>query len=147
MLAAVLVLLAGCGGGRTARFASVESASPPEPDTVLEPVTHQEQLIAQGARLAVSDGCTACHLNGRHNTLGPNFARFAGHRVALVDGRRVLVDKNFLTDALMHPEQNVVKGYPSAPMLQSMRRLGLTHNPTQVAALVAFIEMVGPETP
>lgn len=147
LLAGVLPLLTGCGAGGSATTASVESASPPEPEVASDPLTLQERRVAQGARLAVSDGCTACHLNGGRRTVGPDFASFAGHRVALVDGRRVIVDAHFLTQGLVHPANNVVRGYLAGPMLDAMRRLRLEDNPAQIAALVAFIQQIGPETP
>jgi len=75
--------LAGCGtsGGSS-------GAASTEPSYVKEPFTHQQLLVEQGARLAVSDGCTACHLNAAGRGIAPSFASFAGHRVTLADGHR-----------------------------------------------------------
>ncbi len=115
------------------------------PAYVTAPFTHEEQLVEQGAHLAVADGCTACHLVGRSHSLGPDFAGFAGHAVALADGRRRIVDERFLHEGLEHPEQAELRGYDAAPMLAAVKRLHLASEPGQVAALAAFIEQIGPE--
>jgi cytochrome c oxidase subunit II len=112
------------------------------------PFTHQERLVERGARLYVSDGCSACHsIGARHGTLGPSFAVLAGNSVTLRDGRRVLVDERFLHAALADPASAEVRGYAPAPMLAAIRRLRLARDPAAIAALAAFIEQIGPETP
>jgi hypothetical protein len=137
------LLLAGCGSSVPSGGAG--SSSSGVPAYVTAPFTHEERLVEQGARLAVADGCTACHLVGRSKSVGPNFAGFAGHAVTLADGRRVLVDERFLREGLEHPERAELKGYDAAPMLAAVKRLQLADEPAQVAALAAFIEQIGPE--
>jgi len=138
-------MLAGCGMGGSSRGAA--SSGSTAPSYVTEPFTHQQQLVEQGARLAVADGCAACHLGAAGRGIAPSFASFAGHRVTLAEGRRVLVDEHFIHLGLLHPGQNEIKGYDPAPMLKAIRRLSLADNPGQVAALTAFIEQIGPEPP
>jgi cytochrome c2 len=137
------LLLAGCGSSGPSSGAASSSSSVPA--YVTAPFTPEERLVEQGARLAVADGCTACHLVGKSKRVGPNFAGFAGHAVTLVDGRKVLVDERFLREGLEHPEHAELKGYGAAPMLAAVERLHLAAEPAQVAALAAFIEQIGPE--
>jgi hypothetical protein len=94
----------------------------------------------------VADGCSACHLNGTNQKLAPSFTSLAGHKVKLRDGRTALVDEQFLRKGLIDPGSEELAGYPAAPMLAALRRLRLAQRPSDVAALVAFIEQVGPET-
>jgi len=137
--------LAGCGtSGSSSGAASTTST---EPSYVKEPFTHQQQLVEQGARLAVSYGCAACHLGAAGRGIAPSFGSFAGHRVTLADSRRVLVDEHFIREGLLHPGDAEIKGYDPAPMLAAIRRLQLAGDPGQVAALTAFIEQIGPEPP
>jgi cytochrome c2 len=136
-------LLAGCGTSGSSNGAGSSTAT--EPAYVTAPFTHEQLLVEQGARLAVADGCTACHLVGKSQSVGPDFAGFAGRAVTLADGRRVLVDERFLREGLEHPEQAELKGYAAAPMLAAVKRLHLAGEPGQVAALAAFIEQIGPE--
>jgi hypothetical protein len=136
------VALAGCA---TSHPSAIQSATPAEPQYAPSPLSNTEQLVAQGASLVVSDGCSACHLPRTGKALGPNFTSFAGHRVTLADGRRVLVGLPFLQAGLEHPESNEIAGYDPAPMLAAIRRTGLSHRPRALAALAAFIEQMGPE--
>ena len=140
---ALAFALAGCGSSGSSSGAG--SSSSTEPAYVTAPFTHEQQLVEQGARLAVVDGCTACHLVGKSQSIGPDFAGFAGHTVTLAEGRRVLVDEHFLREGLLHPERAELKGYDAAPMLAAVRRLHLAGDPGEVAALAAFVEQIGPE--
>lgn len=115
------------------------------PAYLTEPETRQQQLIAEGARLVVADGCASCHLSASTPVPAPSFTSFAGHHVALADGRRVRVNERFLREGLLHPTVYEIKGYAAAPMLAALERVHLANEPAQLAALAAFIEEVGPE--
>jgi len=140
---ASLLALCSCGGGATTGDGQPHTASVPA--YVVEPFSHEQQLVEQGARLVVADGCAACHLSARGKAIAPSFASFAGHRVELTDGRSVLVDERFLHEGLLNPRRTVIKGYAATPMLAALQRLHLSGHPQQVAALAAFVEQVGPE--
>lgn len=135
--------LSGCGS--QASSPRQGSSASTEPGYVSEPFTHEQQLVAQGARLIVTDGCSACHLIGRNARIAPSFTGFAGRYVTLAGGRRVLVDEQFLREVLLHPSDAPISGYDPEPMLSAVRRLHLNDEPEQVAALAAFIEQIGPE--
>ncbi len=138
---AVMLSLAGCGGNATDHSSSNSTV----PGYVSEPFSHQQQLIEQGARLVVADGCAACHLEATTTKVAPSFASFAGHRMTLTNGRSVVVNERFVTQALLHPGKTSIRGYDAASMLAATRRLDLPKHPEQVAALAAFIEQIGPE--
>jgi cytochrome c oxidase subunit 2 len=136
--------LCGCGSQGSSSQQSATSSSAPA--FAAEPYTPQQQRVEQGAHLVIADGCSSCHLNGSNPHLAPSFTSLAGHRVTLTDGRHVLVDEHFLRDSLLRPSGAEVAGYDPAPMLAAVRRLHLANHPAQVAALVAFMEQIGPET-
>jgi hypothetical protein len=143
LLAGVALLAtSGCGAGKAPNIVHARAAN--EPTYSPEPRTHEQRLVEEGARLVVSDGCSSCHLNGRPG-VAPSFAGFAGQRVTLTDGHRVLVEERFLREALSDPRKTPIKGYALAPMLAAVARLHLSSQPKQVAALAAFIEQIGPE--
>lgn len=143
LLATAMLSLAGCGAsGQTISQGSLTST---EPSYVSEPFTHEQQLIAQGASLVISYGCSACHLSPTGRRIAPSFANLAGHRVTLTDGRRVLVDERFLREALRNSGHTQIKGYDSALMRRAITHLRLASHPQQAAALAAFIEQIGPE--
>jgi hypothetical protein len=135
--------LCGCGAGTAPSRPRARSATVPA--YVTEPFTHEQQLVEQGARLVVADGCAACHLIASPRGVAPSFSSFAGHRVTLSGGRSVVVDEHFVREGLLHPRANELTGYDPAPMLAALGRLQLGARPAQVAALAAFIEQVGPE--
>jgi len=144
MLASALgVVLAGCGAGGSSSSGSHAASVP---SYVSEPFTNEQQLVEQGARLVVADGCASCHLSAKGKAIAPSFSSLAGHRVTLTDGRTVLVEERFLRESLLDPSRTLIKGYDPAPMLAALRRLRLASQPHQVAALAAFIEQVGPES-
>jgi len=135
--------LSGCGSATAPRTRASPTSA--QPEYLSEPLTPQQQRVEQGARLIVSFGCAACHLANRDHDVGPSFANLAGHDVTLAGGRRVLVDEHFLAEALLDPRRNALSGYDPAPMLTAVAHLHLGRRPAQVAALVAFIEQIGPE--
>jgi hypothetical protein len=139
---ALLCVLSGCGasGTDTARLQSSGGAT-----TTPEPFTHEQQLVVQGARLVVADGCSACHLDKLKQSVSPSFASFAGHEVTLTNGKRALVEEAFVREGLLHPSSHELKGYDPDPMLNALARLHFQTKPAQVDALAAFIEQIGPE--
>jgi hypothetical protein len=143
LVAALLVSLAGCGASD--KPGGQGSSSSTAPAYVSEPFTAQQRLIEQGAHLVVSDGCSACHLIATARNIAPSFASFAGHRFTLTNGRRVIVNEQFVREALLHPDTPPIKGFDPVPMLQATKHLDLATHPQQVAALAAFIEQIGPE--
>ncbi len=143
--ATVLALsLPGCGGGG-GTTASVQGQLTPEPAYLTAPFSHEQQLVEQGARLVVADGCSVCHLAKTQQRSAPSFGSFAGNYFTLANGRRVLIDERFVREALLDVHKSPIKGYDPAPMIAAVQRLHLSSKPEQVAALAAFIEQIGPE--
>lgn len=140
-LGGLVLALGGCGGASGSRAVGAGV-----PAYVTEPFTPQQHLVAKGARLILTDGCSVCHLEAAAKNHAPDFNSFAGHVVTLTDGRRVLVNESFLEQSLVHPARDELKGYDAAPMLAALARLHLYSEPAQVRALAAFIEQIGPET-
>lgn len=145
LVCGTVVCLCGCGSG-TGGASATTASSVSVPSYVTAPFTHQERLVGQGAGLFVADGCSACHSIAGRAGLGPSFAKFAGNRVVLTDGRSALVDEAFLRRALLEPRATALRGYPLAPMLAAVARLHFAEHRADVTALAAFIEQIGPES-
>jgi hypothetical protein len=143
LAAASLLLLTGCGSAK--KPVNVASPSRPEPQRAPE-YTREQKLVEHGALLIVADGCSACHLPGRTTREAPSFLEFAGHQVDLASGRHVVINEDFLRAALLHPARDPIRGYNPLAMNEAAERLDFAHHPQQLAALIAFIEQVGPET-
>jgi cytochrome c oxidase subunit 2 len=73
-----------------------------------------------GQKLMQEKGCLSCHAqNGNEPSIGPSLNHLFGTRVALADGRTVLIDEDYLRRALFDPNGEVVKGYsPIMPSFQ-----------------------------
>lgn len=59
-------------------------------------------------------GCGGCHGAGQGGARGPSLYGVYGSRMRLADGRTVVADEAWLRDSLIHPERNVVAGWPAA---------------------------------
>lgn len=97
-------------------------------------------LAARGSALYQTDGCAGCHsLDGTRLT-GPSWKGLAGSRVTLSSGRTVTADDAYLAKHITEPNVLTVQGYPADVMAQAIETLELKDRPTDVRALVAFID-------
>jgi mono/diheme cytochrome c family protein len=139
-------LLGGCAAAGGPTRVPTASAPRESSNAASGPTfTPVQRLIERGANLFLTDGCDSCHSISGGSGMGPSFARLNETPVELADGRRVTVDEPSLREALLDPASNRVKGYPAAPMLAVVRRLHLRAHPTDVAALAAFLQSLGPK--
>lgn len=68
-------------------------------------------LAAQGGRLYRQLGCTGCH-GANASVKAPVLAGLYGRQVALAAGGTATIDDQYLRDALLQPNKQVVAGYP-----------------------------------
>lgn len=66
-----------------------------------------------GRKIMESKGCLACHSLDGSPGVGPSFKGIWGQKVELADGTTRVVDATLVTEKLLHPEQNTVKGFPA----------------------------------
>ena len=126
-LAGFALLVAGCGGSKTAT---------PTPNTV-EGTLPKPQAVkgdaASGKPLFASQGCAACHTFGpanAHGTIGPNLDNLAADAQKANRGSLQAYTQESITD----PNAYIVPGSPKGVM-QSFSGL----SPQQLADLVAFL--------
>ena len=126
-LSALLCLICGC--------ANTQDHTKPttSPNTSTSPVV-------LGRKLYEDDGCADCHsLNGTRMT-GPSWKGLAGSQVKLSDGRTITADNAYLTRHIIEPNALTVQGYPGEVMAEAIEGLNLKSKPSDVRALVAFID-------
>ncbi len=75
------------------------------------PRAPEEDLAALGREVAVRNGCFSCHTVTGEPYLAPTWRGLYGSSVELSDGRRVIADGAYLTQSIMQPEIQVVRGY------------------------------------
>jgi cytochrome c oxidase subunit II len=133
LLIAGCCLLAGCGGGGRSTPSAVV------PTTITAP-SHGGSLVGRGATLYQEDGCSACHTLNGTRLVGPSWKGLAGSTVTLTSGRRVIADNAYLTKHIVDPNALTVRGYPAGVMAEAIEALHLGRHPSEVRALVAFID-------
>jgi cytochrome c oxidase subunit 2 len=94
-------------------------------------------LAVQGGALYVRLGCGACHDAGSAVS-APPLAGLAGTTVTLADGSRTRADGQYLRDAILDPNRQVVAGYK--PIMPTYRGV---IGEEDAAKLVAYIRGLG----
>lgn len=88
------LLLLGCGGS----------------DDTGSPALSSEATT--GLELAKANGCMTCHSVDGRKGVGPTWKGLYGSQVELADGTTVTADDAYLTNAIEHPGDQIVKGFP-----------------------------------
>jgi cytochrome c oxidase subunit 2 len=95
-----------------------------------DPLLHGQQLSQQF-------GCPVCHsVDGTQRT-GPTWLHLAGSQVTLADGTTVIADRQYLRDAIVDPDLQVVQGYAPKVMPATFSQI---LSDDQVEDLIAYIE-------
>jgi cytochrome c oxidase subunit 2 len=113
-VAALGLLLVGCGAGR--------AAAPGTPDAM------------RGARVFARQGCAGCHLvDGQGGQVGPDLS----HVATVAATRRPGVDAaTYLRQSVVEPNAFIVDGYPRDVMPATY---GQTIPPADLADLIAYL--------
>jgi cytochrome c oxidase subunit 2 len=105
-----------------------EGGAPPPP---------VDDLVAAGESVAARMGCLACHTVTGEPHIAPSWRGLYGSTVELEGGRRVRADEAYLTESMMEPERQVVRGFPA--VMPSYRGI---LDASDAAALVEYIRSV-----
>jgi len=94
-----------------------------------------------GERLFSDLACITCHKTDSSGR-GPSLLGVFGSRVALMDGRTVIADENYLRESIMNSQAKVVQGYQGImPAFQGM----VTEE--NLMQLIAYIRTLKPAAP
>ncbi len=89
--------------------------------------------MPDGAALAASKGCIACHSTGDAKMIGPAWGGLAGSMRQFTDGSKAIADDDYLRAAIMEPNAKIVDGFaatmPAMPLQEQ-----------EVVALVDYIK-------
>jgi cytochrome c oxidase subunit 2 len=95
-----------------------------------DPVLHGQQLVQQF-------GCAVCHSVDGTKRTGPTWLHLAGSEVTLVDGTTVTADGQYLQDAILDPNLQIVAGYVENVMPATFSQI---MDDDQVKAIIAYIQ-------
>lgn len=110
-------------------------ARPSKLEGNLLPFPAHSDLVSQGLRVAEAKGCFQCHSSDGKAGTGPTWLDLYGKRVTLSDGKQVRADEAYLTQSMMEPDSQIVRGFQ--PLMPSFRD-DLTA--AQAGALVEYIK-------
>lgn len=71
---------------------------------------------ARGAKWAKQFGCASCHSIDGSKVVGPTWKGLYGHEVQLADGSTVAADDAYLKNSVLHPNDQIVAGFPAGVM-------------------------------
>ena len=91
----------------------------------------------RGLDVAQARGCTNCHTTTGRPSTGPTWKGIWGTEVELADGRRLVVDADYIRRSLEDPRADEVTGFAS-----SMPELALSDD--EIAAVTDLIRELGP---
>jgi len=90
--------------------------------------------VENGERLFTQLACITCHKTDSSGR-GPVLAGVFGSTVQLMDGRKIVVDENYLRESIMNPQAKIVLGYqPIMPTFQG------TVSEENLLQLIAYIK-------
>ncbi len=70
---------------------------------------------AEGEKIYGASGCKSCHSLDGSKLVGPSWKGLYGVKRKLTTGQEVLVDENYITEAILNPNSQVPEGY--APIM------------------------------
>jgi cytochrome c oxidase subunit 2 len=99
--------------------------------------TAGQDPVLHGQQLAQQFGCPVCHSTDGTKRTGPTWLHLAGSQVTLSNGTQVTADQQYLQDAILNPNLQVVSGYSENVMPATFSQ---TLSDDQVQALIAYIQ-------
>lgn len=69
-------------------------------------------LVDKGRGLVEGLGCTGCHSITEEKLTGPIFKGIYGRATVLKDGKRIVVDDEYIEHSIINPKEAIVEGYP-----------------------------------
>ncbi|MBU1320510.1 MAG: cytochrome c oxidase subunit II [candidate division Zixibacteria bacterium] len=91
--------------------------------------------IEFGEQLYKSKACYTCHSTDGMPKIGPSFKAIFGHETEMADGKKIVVDENYVRESILEPQAKVVKGFqPIMPTYQGLLK------DKQIDALIAYIK-------
>jgi cytochrome c oxidase subunit 2 len=111
-------------------------------DVLADPdmVSIQGNLVEQGKRVAMDQGCLRCHsinkaVNNTEQHIGPTWVDLYQRPTKLLTGGTIIADEAYLTESMMEPNAKIVFGYQ--PIMPSYQ--GKLSGP-DAAAVVEYIK-------
>ncbi|HUR22186.1 MAG TPA: cytochrome c oxidase subunit II [Vicinamibacterales bacterium] len=123
-----------CGTQHSGMIGQVTAMEPNDYEAWLAGGRSTGSAVENGEKLFTSLACITCH-KADSTGRGPVLAGVFGSTVQLMDGRKVVVDENYVRESIMNPQAKVVLGYqPIMPTFQG------TVSEENLLQLIAYIK-------
>jgi hypothetical protein len=114
---------------RCADKSSAPGCLPPKP---------MDPYVAKGQLLFGSHFCEGCHSTTGNEVVAPTVKGLAGSKVELANGKTVTADDKYLSESILAPDAQIVKGYQAGFMTALVKPGSISQ--AQARALVAYIK-------
>ncbi|MES2963408.1 MAG: cytochrome c oxidase subunit II [Bdellovibrionota bacterium] len=96
-------------------------------------------LVDKGRALYASKACIGCHTLDGVRGVGPSFKGLFGKEEAMDDGKKIMVDENYLRESILDPQKTIVATYSKpSPMPPFAGQL----SDDDLSAIIEFIKTV-----
>ncbi len=126
-----------CGMAHSSMLAKLHVVSKEDYEKWLQENDEGLTLAQKGQKLYNDKGCVACHSVDGSVKVGPSWKSVFGVKDHEMDGgTKVVVDENYLREAILQPNAKIVKGFPKGVMPTFQGQL----SEDQINALLEFIK-------
>jgi cytochrome c oxidase subunit 2 len=134
-----------CGTQHSGMIGWVTVMEPRDFEAWLAGGSGEGSMASTGSKLFQELGCATCHrfdVQGR----GPNLMGIYGHEQLLADGRKIIVDDNYIRESILNPNAKIVAGFQ--PIMPTFN--GIVSE-DQLLSLIAYVKSLqtaqGPNAP
>ncbi len=93
--------------------------------------------VSLGERLVKNNGCFGCHSIDGKDGVGPTWKGLYGSEKTLVSGEKIIVDEEYLYEAIINPNSQIVLGFPANVMSQNYSEI---FKDEELNNMIAFIK-------
>lgn len=95
-------------------------------------------LADRGKQLYAANACIGCHSADGSKSVGPSFKGLWGRKESLEGGGSVLVDENYIREAILNPNATIVAGYKASAGVMPV--FAGTLSEEDISAIIEFIK-------
>lgn len=125
-----------CGKDHSAMLGTLKVVPLNEYETWLQESDEGVPPVELGEKLFTTRGCVACHSVDGSPRVGPTWKGLFGSSRELADGSSVAADENYLREAILNPNSQIVKGFAAGQMPTFQGSL----TETQLMGLIEYIK-------
>jgi cytochrome c oxidase subunit 2 len=130
-----------CGTQHSGMIGQVIAMEPQDYEAWLAGGRSTGSAVENGAKLFTTLACITCHKTDSSGR-GPILNGVFGSTVQLQDGRKVVVDENYIRESIMNPQAKVVLGYQ--PIMPTFQGTVSEENLLQIIAYIKTLKAAEP---